>query len=133
MRKHIEMVREFHLKHGFPVEIQPGADPKTDLVRVHLIAEEGVAELALAIANRDRVGIADALGDLAYVLFGAAVTYGIPLQEVFEEIHRSNMTKAVRKEGDTRLRDKGASYIPADVAGTLARFESLVASMGDPH
>lgn len=125
MRQHVEMVREFHKKHGFPVGIRPGDDPKTDLVRVHLIAEEGVAELALAIAERDIVKIADALADLQYVLFGAAVTYSIPIQEVFEEVHRSNMTKAIRKEGDTRLRDKGASYEPADVAGILERCKTI--------
>jgi predicted HAD superfamily Cof-like phosphohydrolase len=116
---HVDMVRQFHLKPGFPVGVRPGDDPKTDLVWVHLIAEEGVAELALAIADRDPVRIADALGDLAYVLFGTAVTYGVPLREVFEEIHRSNMTKAVRAPGDTRLRDKGESYVPPDIKGVL--------------
>jgi predicted HAD superfamily Cof-like phosphohydrolase len=121
MREALEKLREFHLKHRFPVDIWPGDDPKTDLVRVHLIAEEGVAEFALAIANRDIVKMADALGDLAYVLFGAAVTYGIPLEEVFDEIHRSNMTKAVRQEGDTRLRNKGHGYRAPDIDGVLAQ------------
>jgi predicted HAD superfamily Cof-like phosphohydrolase len=85
-----------------------------------LIAEE-LGELALAIANRDKVMIADALGDLIYVVFGAAVTYGIPLQQVFEEVHRSNMTKAVRQPDDIRLRNKGDSYQPPDIAGILDR------------
>lgn len=126
MREHVQMVREFHERHGFPVGVPIGSDPRTDMVRIHLIAEEGVAELALAIAERDRVKVADALADLAYVLFGTAVTYGIPLQEVFEEVHRSNMTKAVRRPGDTRLRDKGASYVPADVAGVLESADDAV-------
>ncbi len=111
------MVREFQVKHGFPLGLAVGEDPRTDLVRLHLVAEEGVAELALAIAERDRVKVADALADLLYVTLGAATTWGIPLAEVFDEVHRSNMTKAV---SDTRLRDKGATYEPADVAGVLA-------------
>ena len=41
----------------------------------------------------DLVGAADALGDLEYVVNGAAIGMGIPLPEVVEEIHRSNMTK----------------------------------------
>lgn len=122
MTEFVSMVRDFHVKHGFPVGIRPGDDPKTDLVRVHLIAEEGVAELALGIAERDMVKIADALADLAYVLCGAAVTYGVPLEAVFREVHKSNMTKSVRSKDDTRLRTKGDSYVPPDIAGVLARY-----------
>lgn len=115
----LKMVTEFHLKHGFPVGQSIGDCPKTDLVRAHLIAEE-LGELVLALAERDRVRAADALADLMYVVVGAAVTYAIPLDRVFEEVHRSNMTKAVRRPDDTRLRDKGSTYVPADVAGVLA-------------
>lgn len=115
-----EMVKEFHEKHGFGRGISPGDDHKTDFIRVHLISEE-LSELALGIGERDLIKIADALGDLLYVILGAAVTYGIPLAEVFEEIHKSNMTKAVRSEDDTRLRNKGDSYVPPDVKGILER------------
>lgn len=122
MKIHLEMIRRFAVKHSFKTGISPGEDPATDLIRVHLIAEE-LGELSLALAEGDRVKVADALGDLAYVVLGAAVTYGIPLQEVFEEIHESNMTKAVRQQGDTRLRDKGNSYVPPDVARVLLGSE----------
>jgi NTP pyrophosphatase (non-canonical NTP hydrolase) len=121
MGSSLQKVAEFHLKHAFPIAIKPGENPKMDLVRVHLIAEE-LGELALGIANKDIQLIADALGDLKYVVDGAAVTYGIPLEEVFDEIHRSNMTKAVRKPGDTRLRDKGASYVPPDIVKVMSDF-----------
>jgi predicted HAD superfamily Cof-like phosphohydrolase len=117
----MRMVTEFHEKHDFPVgNLAAGEDPKTDLIRVHLIAEE-LGELALALAERDEAGVADALADLAYVTVGAAVAYGLPLAEVFSEVHRSNMTKAVRDPSDSRLRSKGESYQPADVAGTIER------------
>jgi len=134
MRRQQEMIAEFHAKHRFPVGVNPGDNPQTDMVRVHLIAEE-LAELALAIANKNQVGVADALADLAYVVLGAAVTYNIPLEEVFQEVHRSNMTKAVRGDEDTRLRSKGAGYTPPDIAGVLeaARRAQLVNEMGDPH
>jgi predicted HAD superfamily Cof-like phosphohydrolase len=114
-------VTEFHFKHRFPIGIAPGQDPKTDLVRLHLISEE-LAELALAIADQDDVRLADALGDLIYVVLGTAVTYGIPIGPVFDEIQRANMTKAVRSDGDTRLRDKGNSFVPPDIAGVLKTF-----------
>lgn len=130
MEKCLAAVREFHLKHGFPAgSVRPGDCPQTDLVRLHLIGEE-LAELALALAERDPVRTADALGDLAYVVFGTAVAYGIPLAEVFEEVQRSNMTKAVRRPGDTRLRNKGEGYSPPDVAGVLTRYGYLVSNGG---
>lgn len=60
--------------------------------------------------------VADALGDLLYVVLGAASHYGIDLEPVFWEIHRSNMSK---KEGGHRREDgkwiKGPKYSPADL------------------
>lgn len=87
------------------------------LMRAHLILEEA-AEVLLALAERDLVKLADGLGDLDYVTHGAAVAFGIPLDEIAEEIHRSNMTKAVRK-GDVRLRNKGEDYQPPRIKEIL--------------
>lgn len=118
------MVRAFQDRHGFPSGLAPGDDPRTDMVRLHLIAEEGVAELALALGERDRVKVTDALADLLYVTLGAANTWDVPLAEAFDEVHRSNMTKAVRRPGDTRLRDKGDSYSPADLARVVREHDA---------
>lgn len=90
------------------------------LMRAHLILEEA-AEVMHALAEGDEVKLADGLGDLDYVVHGAAVAFGIPLDEVGQEIHRSNMTKAVRTPGvdDPRLRNKGASYQPPNLKKVL--------------
>lgn len=61
-------------------------------LRLKLIKEE-VQELKDAHVNKDMVEIADALADIIYVTCGMAVSYGIPLNEVWEEVHRSNMAK----------------------------------------
>jgi predicted HAD superfamily Cof-like phosphohydrolase len=61
-------------------------------LRRYLLDEE-VEELAQAMEAADIVEIADALGDIAYVVMGTAFTYGIDLDLVIDEIHRSNMTK----------------------------------------
>lgn len=111
-------VTEFHSKHQFPIGILPGENPSNDSVRLHLIAEE-LSELALGIAERNLVDIADAIADLVYVVVGTAVTYGIPVEPVFMEIHKSNMTKAARSLDDTRVRQKGDSYIPPNVRKVL--------------
>ena len=82
------------------------------LYRMALLIEE-VGELAGALKRGSTTELADALGDLMYVVVGTAVTYGIPIREVFEEIHRSNMTKKPRDpENDPRMRQKGRDYEP---------------------
>lgn len=115
-----EMVEEFHRKHGLAVGVAPYDDHKMDIIRGHLIAEE-LGELLLAVADRDILKIADALADLAYVVVGAAVVYGIPLDEVFREVHASNMTKAVQKDRDQRIRDKGPDYRPPNIMAAMGR------------
>lgn len=82
------------------------------VTRVALMLEE-LGELIQALAESDREGAMDGLADLAYVVTGTAVAYGVPLTEAFAEVHRSNMTKAVRTPQD-RLRDKGSEYRPPD-------------------
>ena len=54
---------------------------------------EELSELQRAIADEDRVGVADALADLIYFATGTAIDLGIDLDYAFEEVHRSNMTK----------------------------------------
>lgn len=71
--------------------------------RAHLIIEE-VGEVLDALGKREEVDLADALGDLIYVLLGTAVTYDIPMEEVFDEIHRSNMTKTRDAKNDPRMK-----------------------------
>jgi len=85
-------------------------------LRAQLMIEE-LAESVLALAKRDVRGLADALGDLIYVTIGTALTYGIPIEAVFREIHRSNMTKVV--SGDVRVQNEGDDYSPPDLERVL--------------
>ena len=68
--------------------------PKNSLstLRLALIDEE-VQELRDALEAQDIVEIADALTDILYVVYGAGHAFGIPLDECFDEVHRSNMSK----------------------------------------
>lgn len=59
------------------------------------LLEEEFNEYLEAIGQEDVVAIADALGDMLYIIYGTARVYGIPLDDVVAEIHRSNMTKVV--------------------------------------
>ena len=88
-----QKVSEFHEAFGAPVGKKPELIPiERAALRYDLIQEE-LSEFADEIATGNLVGIADALGDLAYVVYGAAVEYGIQLDEVIREIHASNMSK----------------------------------------
>lgn len=76
-------------------------------------------ELVQSIVNKDIVGIADGLADLLYVVFGTAAAYGINVQTIFDELHRSTMTKVgpdgqvIRQEDGKIL--KPETFEPADV------------------
>ena len=111
------MVREFHVKHGVECPERPTipADLGTRMLRVRLIAEE----LREFDSATNLVAVADALGDLAYVVYGAALAYGIDLGPVLEEIHRSNMSKAVGQKREDGKVEKGDGWTPPDLARVL--------------
>jgi len=89
--------------------IPPEGDVR--MLRAHLIVEE-TSEVLAALANCDEVELMDALVDLIYVVGGSAHTFGLPLEAAWNEVQRSNMTKAERRPEDARLTDKGPTYEP---------------------
>ena len=83
-------------------------DPR--FLRMHLILEEA-AEVFAALLGGDELLLLDGLADLLYVVYGTAVTFDLPLEEAFEEIHSSNMTKdVVRSADEPRFRGKGEHF-----------------------
>lgn len=117
-------VGQFHQAFNLPSATRPSADVPAGLaqLRVDLLIEE-VGEFADATADRDLVGIADALADIVYVAYGAAVTYGIDLDAALREVHRSNMSK-LDEHGQPVYREDGkvlksVRYTPPDIASVL--------------
>lgn len=89
-------------------------------LRIALLKEE-YHEYKRAAKHDDLIEIADGLGDCMYIIYGTAAVYGIPLDEVFAEIHRSNMTKligGVQYRLDGKIM-KGAAYERPDIARVL--------------
>lgn len=82
-------------------------------LRKSLMLEEltGKGELLDSMENYDIVGVADGLADVLYVVFGTAAAYGIDIQQVFDEIHRSNMSK-VGPDGTVIRREDGKILKP---------------------
>lgn len=116
MRKYQQMVQQFHEKAGITINHRPTIPNEKDCaLRYNLIKEE-LMELAHGLTSKDTTEVADAIGDLLYVVLGTAVTCGIDIQPVFEEIHASNMTKFIdgyRREDGKWM--KGPSYTPANI------------------
>ena len=108
---------------GQDVNIEPTwPDFSTRELRLELIQEE-VDELGEAMEQRDMVGIADGLTDILYVVYGTGHSYGIDLDECFQEVHSSNMSK-LGEDGKPIRRDdgkilKGPNYFEPDLESIL--------------
>ena len=96
----LDLVAEFHRTFKHPILSSPQVpDENRCKLRVALIAEE-LKELEVAILEKDIVEIADALCDIQYVLSGAILEFGLgeKFKSLFEEVQRSNMSKACNSE-----------------------------------
>jgi len=88
-------VRDFHQAFGQRIGEKPEfPDEDERKLRVKLLREEFIEYMDGESFN-DLVEVADALADIIYIACGTAVSYGIPLDDVFAEVHRSNMAKLV--------------------------------------
>jgi predicted HAD superfamily Cof-like phosphohydrolase len=96
----LNQVKQFHTTFNAPVLDKPEIPSKERCkLRVSLLQEE-LNELQEAINNNDLIEIADALCDIQYVLSGAVLEFGIgdKFVELFNEVQRSNMSKACSSE-----------------------------------
>ncbi len=95
LHEKIKSVAEFHtvFKIGNADQIKL-IDENDYQLRFNLIKEEN-EEYLEACKNNDIIEIADALGDQLYILFGTILKHGLEhkIEEVYDEIHRSNMSK----------------------------------------
>ena len=121
------MVTEFHRTFDIVANSAPTIpDAKTTQLRVRLIEEE-FAELREALAKAELPAIAKELADLLYVVYGTAASYGIDMEPVFREVHRSNMSKVGgHKRADGKW-VKPAHYSRASIEPIVAAQRSGMA------
>lgn len=122
MKRKIEAVTKFHTAFKLGIKNKPTADlgEAKNLLRYKLMREENEEYLEAANTN-DLVEVADALGDMLYILCGTIIEHGMQhkIEEVFEEIQRSNMSK-LGADGKPIYREdgkvlKGPSYFPPNI------------------
>ncbi|MEZ4853969.1 hypothetical protein [Flavobacterium sp.] len=109
MKKQLNSVANFHKTYGLGIEQQPKADlgSAKNTLRFNLMKEEN-EEYLEAANNNDLVEVADALGDMLYILCGTILEHGLQhkIEEVFDEIQRSNMSK-LGEDGKPIYREDG--------------------------
>lgn len=126
MEKQLTAVKEFHVSFGLGVseKLRASLGVEKNLLRFNLMKEEN-EEYLEAVQNNDIVEIADALGDMLYILCGTILEHGLQykIEEVFEEIQRSNMSK-LGEDGKPIYREdgkvmKGPNYFKPNLEAIL--------------
>jgi predicted HAD superfamily Cof-like phosphohydrolase len=126
MKKQLGHVELFHDTFGIPNERSPVSTISNDIIdlRYRLMAEENLEYLEAAKGN-DMIEVADALGDMLYILCGTILSHGMQhkIVEVFDEIQRSNMSK-LGEDGKPIYREdgkvlKGPNYFKPNIKGAL--------------
>ena len=109
MQKQLNAVSEFHSAFGLGIshKIKGDLGTQKNKLRFDLMKEEN-EEYLEAVENNDVVEIADALGDMLYILCGTILEHGLQykIQAVFDEIQRSNMSK-LDEDGKPIYREDG--------------------------
>ena len=128
MKNKIAAVQTFHTTYNLGYKETPTADigmPK-NLLRYELMREEN-EEYLEAANNNDLVEVADALGDMLYILCGTIIEHGMQykIEEVFNEIQRSNMSK-LGADGKPIYREdgkvlKGPNYFKPNIKAILEK------------
>lgn len=128
MKKRIAAVKEFHSAFGLGINEEPVANlgKAKNLLRFNLMKEEN-EEYLEAANNNDLTEVADALGDMLYILCGTIIEHGMQhkIEEVFDEIQSSNMSK-LGADGKPIYREdgkvlKGPDYFKPDLSSILQK------------
>ena len=126
IKKEIDSVKLFHKKFNINYLNVPEANipMETKELRFKLMEEENL-EYFKATKENDLVEIADALGDMLYILCGTIISHGLQdkIEEIFQEIQNSNMSK-LGKNGKPIYREdgkvlKGPNYFKPDIRRIL--------------
>ena len=126
MKDKIESVQRFHdaFKIGYRTSPKANLGVSKNQLRFDLMKEEN-EEYFEAAQNNDLVEVADALGDMLYILCGTIIEHGLQhkIEAVFEEIQRSNMSK-LGEDGQPIYREdgkvlKGPKYFKPNIESIL--------------
>lgn len=128
MKNKIKAVQEFHEAFGLGVQQSPVANLSVQKLKLRFdLMDEENKEYLEAAENNDMIEVADALGDMLYILCGTILEHGMQhkIEEVFNEIQRSNMSK-LGADGKPIYREdgkvmKGPNYFKPNIESILKK------------
>ena len=128
------MVEAFHNRFDILAQTVPTElNEETKRLRVRLMQEE-FDELKEAMAAGNLAAVAKEMADLLYVTYGTAVSYGIDMEPVFQEVHRSNLSKVGGYKRADGKWVKPPTYSPAHIDPILeAQRDTLMTSSLSTH
>lgn len=115
------LVRDFHEKFNLPRADFPDLGTARERVLRGYLLDEEVGELLEALEEGDLAHIAREMADVLYIVYGSAVTMGIDLEDVFEEVHRANMTKVGGRINEAGKLTKPPGWQPLDIESIIER------------
>ena len=113
-------VQEFHEQMHAPFP----QDPYPYLLRYRLIHEE-LDEFLRAAMNNDVPEVVDAICDLLYVTFGAAVVLGVDIEGAFNLVHKANLLKVGESMDASGKIQKPPGWEPPDIRGWLYKTHGV--------
>lgn len=113
MKKQLDLVKEFHEKFKALISEKPSLIPEDRSSNRYRLMKDEVEEYLTGVQNGDIENIAKELADILYAVYGTILEHGLQdkIEEIFEEVHRSNMSKDYHEYKMV----KGLNYFKADV------------------
>lgn len=121
MKKQLQQLWDFQSAYNQPRSSKPTLLEPDDFYLRYRLGKEELVEYLEACNNDDLVEITDALADQLYILLGTMVAHGMGdiIEDVFDEVHRSNMSK-LGEDGKPIYREdgkvlKGPNFSPPNI------------------
>ncbi|MBY0472915.1 nucleoside triphosphate pyrophosphohydrolase family protein [Patescibacteria group bacterium] len=117
MKKELNLVKEFHEKFHQPVLNKASLIPSDRSDNRYRLMKDEVEEYLIGVHNGDIENVAKELSDILYAVYGTILEHGLQdkMEDVFTEVHRSNMSK----DYDEYKMVKGSNYFKADIKKVL--------------
>ncbi|MEC7286229.1 MAG: nucleoside triphosphate pyrophosphohydrolase family protein [Bacteroidota bacterium] len=96
MQNQLKSVKKFHQAFGVKISNKPTLELSKDILKLrHSLMKEENNEYLKAVEEKNLIEVADALGDMLYILCGTILTHGFQnlIEDIFDEIQSSNMSK----------------------------------------
>ena len=109
MQNQLKSVKIFHKAFGVKISNKPTLELSKDILKLrHSLMEEENNEYLKAVEEKNLIEVADALGDMLYILCGTILTHGFQnlIEDIFDEIQSSNMSK-LGEDGKPIYRNDG--------------------------